>query len=39
MAKRGQISIKTTTYAIEDGEQAYRDMHAGSIVGRAIVVP
>jgi propanol-preferring alcohol dehydrogenase len=39
MAKRGQISIKTTTYAIEDGEQAYRDMHAGSIVGRAIGVP
>ena len=39
MAKRGQIKIKTTTYPIEDGEQAYHDMHAGSIVGRAIVVP
>ena len=39
MAKRGQINIKTTTYPIEDGEQAYHDMHAGSIVGRAIVVP
>ena len=39
MAKRGQIKIKTTTYPIEDGEQAYHDMHTGSIVGRAIVVP
>jgi propanol-preferring alcohol dehydrogenase len=39
MAKRGQIKIKTTTYPIEDGEQAYADMHAGKIVGRAVVVP
>jgi alcohol dehydrogenase, propanol-preferring len=39
MAKRGQIKIKTTTYTIEDGEQAYADMHAGKIVGRAVVVP
>jgi len=39
MAKRGQISIKTTTYPIEDGENAYADMHAGKIIGRAVVVP
>ena len=39
MAKRGQIQIKTTTYPIEDGEQAYADMHAGKIIGRAVVVP
>lgn len=39
MAKRGQISIRTTTYPIEDGEKAYDDMHAGKIVGRAVVVP
>lgn len=39
MAKRGQISIRTTTYPIDDGEQAYDDMDAGRIVGRAVVVP
>jgi propanol-preferring alcohol dehydrogenase len=39
MAKRDQIHIRTTTYAIEDGEQAYADMHAGKIIGRAVVVP
>lgn len=37
--QRGQIKIKTTTYPIEDGEQANADMHAGKIVGRAVVVP
>jgi hypothetical protein len=30
---------KTTTYPIEDGEQAYADMHAGKIIGRAVLVP
>ncbi|QCX27914.1 NAD(P)-dependent alcohol dehydrogenase [Nocardioides jishulii] len=39
MAKRDQISIRTTTYPITDGEKAYEDMHAGRIVGRAVVVP
>ena len=34
-----QVDIRTTTYAIEDGERAYDDMHAGRIVGRAVVVP
>ena len=39
VAKRGQININTTTYPTEDGEQAYANMHAGKIVGRAVVVP
>lgn len=39
MAQRGQIDIRTTTYALTDGEKAYDDMHAGRIVGRAVVVP
>lgn len=39
MAKRDQISIRTTTYPIADGEKAYDDMQAGRIVGRAVVVP
>lgn len=39
MAKRDQIRIRTTTYPIEEGEQAYADMHDGKIIGRAIVVP
>ena len=39
MAKRDQIKIRTTTYPIDDGEQAYAAMHAGKIIGRAVVVP
>lgn len=39
MAKRGQIKINTTTYSIDDAEQAYADMHDGKVVGRAVVVP
>lgn len=39
MAHRGQIKIRTKTYPITDGEQAYDDMHAGRIVGRAVIVP
>ncbi|MBM9459714.1 NAD(P)-dependent alcohol dehydrogenase [Nocardioides sp. zg-536] len=39
MARRGQVQIHTTTYPITEGEQAYEDVHAGRIVGRAVVVP
>ena len=39
MAERGQFSIKTTTHLIVEGERACADMHAGNIVGRAVVVP
>ena len=39
MAKRGQIKIRTTTYPIEDGEQAYHDMHAGRSSGERSLFP
>lgn len=39
MAQRGQIKIHTTTYSIDEGPQAYEDLHAGKITGRAVVVP
>lgn len=39
MAKRGQIEIRTKTYAIDDAPQAYQDLHDRKITGRAVVVP
>lgn len=39
MARRGQIEIRTTTYAIDDAPQAYQDLHDRKIIGRAVVVP
>ncbi|WP_127783637.1 NAD(P)-dependent alcohol dehydrogenase [Rhodococcus sp. X156] len=39
MARRGQIQIHTTTYGIDQAPQAYEDLRAGSITGRAVVVP
>jgi propanol-preferring alcohol dehydrogenase len=39
MARRGQVSIETTTYPIDEATQAYQDLHEGRIRGRAVVVP
>lgn len=39
MARRGQISIRTTTYSLDEATQAYQDLHDGRIQGRAVVVP
>jgi propanol-preferring alcohol dehydrogenase len=39
MAHRGQVTIETTTYSLDDATQAYQDLHDGKIRGRAVVVP
>ena len=39
LAARGLLTPTVTTYGLEDGAQAYRDLQAGTIEGRAVVVP
>jgi propanol-preferring alcohol dehydrogenase len=39
MARRGQIAIRTTPFALEDGLDAYRLPHERKINGRAVIVP
>lgn len=39
LAARGDVSVERSTYSLEDGVQAYRDLHAGRVHGRAVVVP
>lgn len=39
MAKRGQVEIRTTPFALEDGLDAYRLLHERKINGRAVIVP
>ncbi|MGE2735448.1 zinc-binding dehydrogenase [Mycolicibacterium vaccae] len=39
LAARGLIHVETTTYSLDDAAQAYRDLAAGKVRGRAIIVP
>ena len=39
LAARGLVHVESTTYALDDAAQAYRDLHDGKVHGRAIVVP
>lgn len=39
LAKHGRISLETTTYALDNGLQAFDDLEAGKVQGRAILVP
>lgn len=39
LAGRGMVHAEYTTYSLDDGVQAYRDLHAGAVRGRAVVVP
>ncbi len=39
LAARGQISVAHTTYPLDDAVQAYRDLAAGTVTGRAVIVP
>lgn len=39
LARAGKISVETTTYSLEDAATAYRDLAAGSLRGRAVIVP
>lgn len=39
LAKRGAISIHTERYSLDDATQAYDNLHAGKVRGRAVIVP
>jgi propanol-preferring alcohol dehydrogenase len=39
LAARGLITPTSTTYALADAPKAYRDLEAGSVAGRAVIVP
>jgi propanol-preferring alcohol dehydrogenase len=39
LAAEGKISIDTTLYSLDDGPQAFADLEAGRITGRAILTP
>ncbi len=39
LAARGQVGTESTTYPLDHGVQAYRDLRSGTVTGRAVVVP
>jgi len=39
LAASGQVSTERTVYPLDQGAQAYRDLHEGKVSGRAVVVP
>jgi propanol-preferring alcohol dehydrogenase len=39
LAARGVIAPSTTSYALSEAAQAYRDLEQGAVIGRAVVVP
>ena len=39
LAARGLVHTTATRYSLDDSAAAYRDLHAGTIEGRAVIVP
>ncbi len=39
LAKRGQISVETETYSLDEAPKAYERLHEGQVRGRAVIVP
>lgn len=39
LARLGKITVETKTYSLEDGPQAFADLEAGRVPGRAVLVP
>ena len=39
MAKRGDLTIETKTYPLDDALRAYDDLHEGRVRGRGVIVP
>ncbi len=39
LAARGDVTVEHTVYSLDEGPQAYRDLQAGLINGRAVIVP
>lgn len=39
LARRGQVSVEVETFSLEDAHIAYEKMHAGTLRGRAVILP
>ena len=39
LAAQGKVSLHTSTYPLEDFQQAFDDLDAGQVRGRAILIP
>lgn len=39
LAARGDVGTERTLYSLDDAARAYRDLHDGTVIGRAVVVP
>jgi len=39
LAAGGQVGSERTVYSLDDAARAYRDLHDGKVIGRAVVVP
>jgi len=39
LARNGQVSVETQQYSLDDGPKAYEALHAGTVRGRAVIVP
>jgi propanol-preferring alcohol dehydrogenase len=39
LASRGLIHAEHTTYSLDNAAQAYKDLQAGIVKGRAVIVP
>lgn len=39
LARAGKVHVETQTYTLAEAPQAYRDLQAGTVRGRAVIVP
>jgi propanol-preferring alcohol dehydrogenase len=39
LAATGQVGTERALYSLDDGVRAYRDLHDGTLTGRAVVIP
>jgi propanol-preferring alcohol dehydrogenase len=39
LARSGRISVETEEYSLGEAPRAYEKLHAGTVRGRAVVVP
>ncbi|MBD8465099.1 NAD(P)-dependent alcohol dehydrogenase [Plantibacter sp. CFBP 8798] len=39
LAKAGKVDVEVQPYSLDDAPKAYEDLHAGTIRGRAVIVP
>jgi propanol-preferring alcohol dehydrogenase len=39
MARRGQIEVDVETFTLAEAPTAYERLHAGTITGRAVILP